>query len=64
MRKPKLQIREPEKCWVNDTQKVCYGSEEEARGVARLVEQQHDLPPNSLAVYKCEHGEHWHLARQ
>jgi len=52
---------EPEKCWVNESQKVCYGSKEEAEGAARLAEFEHGLKPNTLGVYHCEYGDHWHL---
>jgi len=64
VKKQKLQIVEPRKCWVHDAQKICYENEEEARGAARLVEFEHGLEPNSLTVYKCEYGEHWHLAHR
>jgi hypothetical protein len=52
----------PEKCWVGEGQKICYASEEDARGAAVLVEQEHGLAVGALTVYKCEFGEHWHLA--
>lgn len=55
---------EPEKCWVNDKHKVCYPDEETAEASARLVEFEHGLPVNSLSVYKCEYGNHWHLANK
>jgi len=58
------EIPEPNKCWVGDARKVCYGSRSEADGAARLVELEHALEINSLGVYKCEYGDHWHLARQ
>ena len=53
---------EPKKCWVNEGQKVCYGTEMEAEGAARLTEVEHGLKANTLTVYRCEYGEHWHLA--
>jgi hypothetical protein len=62
VRKSKINILEPKKCWVNDTQKVCYSSQEEAEGAARLAEYEHGLKSGALAVYKCEYGDHWHLA--
>lgn len=62
MPKSKLRVVEPQKCWVNDVQKFCYGSQEEAEGAARLAEAEHGLEPNSLKVYACEYGAHWHLA--
>ena len=53
---------EPEKCWVGDKQKVCYPDEDTAEMAARLVEIEHGLSANSLSCYKCEFGNHWHLA--
>ncbi len=53
---------EPEKCWVGETHKICYPDEETAEMSARLTEAEHGLKPNSLSVYKCEYGDHWHLA--
>lgn len=53
---------EPPKCWVGESHKVCYPDEETAEMSARLTESEHQLPPNSLTVYKCEYGNHWHLA--
>ena len=64
MKTQKLQIREPERCWVGEVQKVCYGSMEEAEGAARLVEYEQGLRPGTLAVYSCEYGGHWHLANR
>ena len=55
---------EPEKCWVNDKHKICYPDKETAEDSARLVEFEHGLPVNSLSVYKCEYGNHWHLANK
>ena len=58
----KWQAYEPERCWVGEGQKFCYGAQEEAEGMARMVEMEHGLATNSLYAYKCEFGEHWHLA--
>jgi len=62
MNKP--QPYEPEKCWVNNKQKICYPDKETAEDSARLVEYEHGLPVNSLTCYKCEYGNHWHLANK
>ncbi len=64
MRKTAPQPFEPEKCWVNDKHKVCYPDQETAEQSARLVEFEHGLEANSLSVYKCEYGNHWHLANK
>ena len=60
--KKKIVKIEPEKCWVGEGEKVCYETEEEAVGMARLTEVERGLPVGFLIVYKCEFGEHWHLA--
>ena len=60
--KQKYQPYDPPKCWVNDSHKVCYPDEDTAEMSARLMESEHGLPANSLTVYKCEYGDHWHLA--
>ncbi len=60
--KQKYQPYEPPKCWVGDVHKICYPDEETAEMSARLTESEHGLAPNSLTVYKCEYGDHWHLA--
>jgi hypothetical protein len=52
----------PKKCWVSDQQKICYPDEETAEQSARLVEHEHGLAPNFLKPYKCNHGNHYHLA--
>ena len=54
----------PEKCWVGEQQKVCYADEETALLAARAVEYEHGLGREALVVYKCEYGEHWHLANR
>lgn len=50
---------EPERCWVGESQKICYGSFEEAEMAARVAEYEHGA--TGLSVYKCEYGDHWHL---
>lgn len=62
--KHKFNEYEPKKCWVNEAHKVCYDDEIDAEGAARLVEHEHGLKCNSLSVYKCEFGDHWHLANK
>ena len=52
-------IYEPPKCWVGDSQKICYSTREEAELAARVAEYDHDI--SNLAPYKCEYGDHWHL---
>ncbi|MBQ3275424.1 hypothetical protein IJH46_03345 [Candidatus Saccharibacteria bacterium] len=52
---------EPEKCWVGDKHKVCYATADEAEVAARVAEYDHHLPADSLSVYRCEFGNHWHL---
>lgn len=59
-RKKQPQIYEPERCWVGDVHKICYKTKEEAELAARVVEYDHHI--NHLSVYKCEHGNHWHLS--
>ena len=54
----------PEKCWVGEQQKICYDTRENAEQSARLVEFEHHLKPHSLRVYKCEFGNHWHIANK
>lgn len=53
---------EPKKCWVGEKAKVIFDTPEEAEGWAKVVESERGLKPNTLTVYKCEYGEHWHLA--
>ena len=57
--KLKLGAYEPERCWVGESQKICYGSFEEAEMAARVAEYEHGA--TGLSVYKCEYGDHWHL---
>lgn len=57
----KYQEFEPKKCWVGETQKICYATREEAELAARVAEYDHKI--SGLAVYKCEYGNHWHLTK-
>jgi hypothetical protein len=50
----------PKKCWVGETQKICYATREEAEVAAKVAEYDHGAP--ELTVYKCEYGDHWHLS--
>ena len=51
---------EPERCWVGDTHKICYKTQEEAEVAAKVAEHDHGV--HNLSVYKCEFGDHWHLS--
>ena len=51
---------EPKRCWVGDTHKICYDTEEEAELAALVAAYDHHAP--ELSVYKCEHGNHWQLS--
>ena len=51
----------PERCWVGETQKICYATKDEAELAARVAEYDHRLT-TQLSVYKCEYGNHWHLS--
>ena len=44
---------------MGETQKICYGSFEEAEMAARVAEYEHGV--SGLSAYKCEYGNHWHL---
>ncbi len=50
---------EPKKCWVGDSQKICFDTREEAEMAAKVAEYDHGI--SGLSVYKCEYGDHWHL---
>ena len=54
---------EPKRCFVGEKQKICYEDRETAEMSARLVEVEHGLEANSLSAYRCEYGNHWHLAK-
>ena len=58
----KYQQQAPKKCWVGETQKICYATKEEAEVAAKVAEYDHGAP--SLTVYKCEYGDHWHLSSE
>lgn len=64
MRRKKLNQRayEPKKCWVGDTQKICYDTRDEAEVAAKVAEYEHHI--DGLSVYKCEYGDHWHLTAE
>lgn len=51
---------EPKKCWVGETQKICYATREEAEVAAKVAQFDHGAP--ELSVYKCEYGDHYHLS--
>ncbi len=53
-------IFEPKRCWVGESHKICYDTQEEAEVAARVAEHDHGAP--HLSVYKCEFGDHWHLS--
>lgn len=50
----------PKRCWVGDSQKICYASRDEAEVAAQVVA--HDYGVSELTVYHCEYGDHWHLS--
>lgn len=54
----------PPKCWVGDKHKVCYPDQETAEMSARLVESEYKLKAGTLSCYRCEYGNHWHLANK
>ncbi len=51
---------EPEKCWVGDSQKICYKTYEEAEVAMHVARYDYKAP--ELSIYKCEYGEHYHLS--
>ena len=53
---------EPRRCWVGETHKICYATRDEAEVAAGVA--QHDHGGDKLTVYKCEFGDHWHLASE
>lgn len=53
---------QPTRCWVGNTHKVCYETPEAAELAAGALEYQH--PGLKLTIYKCEYGDHWHLANR
>ena len=57
--KPGAGAYEPKKCWVGESQKICFDTYEEAEVAARVAEYEHGA--KDLKVYKCEYGNHYHL---
>ena len=55
---PSLEYK-PQKCWVGDTEKICYATKEEAEAAALVAEYDYGV---KLHTYKCEYGNHWHLS--
>ena len=49
----------PKRCMVGETAKIIYATREEAEVAAKVAEYDHGV---KLGVYKCEYGDHWHLA--
>lgn len=60
MKKTSFGSFEPKRCWVGDSQKICYATREEAEVAAQVAA--HDYGAPELAVYHCEYGNHWHLS--
>lgn len=58
--KQQYQPYEPERCWVGETHKICYATKDEAEVAALTAQYDHNV--EKLTVYKCEFGDHWHLA--
>lgn len=48
------------KCWVGESQKICYTTKLEAEVAAAVAA--HDYGAPKLSVYKCTYGNHWHLS--
>lgn len=59
MRKLHYQEFKPRKCWVGETQKIIYNTQEEAEAAALVAEHDHHI--QGLMVYHCEYGDHWHI---
>lgn len=51
---------EPKRCWVDETHKIIYDTEEEAELAARVAEYDHKTA--KLKVYKCPYADHYHLS--
>lgn len=60
MKKINFGSYEPKRCWVGDSQKICYASRYEAEVAAQVVAHDYGVP--ELTVYHCEYGDHWHLS--
>lgn len=54
------QTYDPPRCWVGESHKIIYDTREEAELAAKVAQYDHDS--DSLAVYKCEYGNHYHLS--
>lgn len=52
----------PKKCWVGENHKICYEDELEAEMMAKAL--RYHNPGLRLKAYKCEFGDHWHLAKE
>lgn len=52
---------EPPRCWVGDTHKIIYATEEEAELAAKVAAYDHHLDA-PLKPYKCPYADHWHLS--
>ena len=57
------QVYEPARCWVGDTYKIIYDTQEEAELAAKVAAYDHSLG-TSLKVYKCPYANHYHLASE
>jgi hypothetical protein len=57
------QAYEPARCWVGDTHKIIYATEEEAELAAKVAAYDHHLD-RPLKVYKCPYANHYHLASE
>ena len=60
MKKINFGSYEPKRCWVGESQKICYASRDEAEVAAQVVA--HDYGALDLTVYVCEYGNQWHLS--
>ena len=54
----------PERCWVGNKQKFTYPDELTAEMAARLIESERHLKSGTLKAYRCDYGDHWHLANK
>lgn len=60
MKKINFGSYEPKRCWVGESQKICYATREEAEVAAQVAA--YDYGAHELTVYHCEYGNHWHLS--
>ena len=56
-------IYEPRRCWVGDTHKIIYDTEEEAEAAAKVAAYDYHLD-SPLKTYKCPYADHYHLASE